>query len=120
VDKIFLRGLEVDAVIGIWDWERQIKQTVRLDLEMAADVRRAAAADSIDAASDYKAIAKRLIAFVEESRYQLVETLAEALAELLVKEFAISWVRLSVAKPGAIEGSKEVGIVIERGREDYG
>lgn len=120
MDKIFLRGLEVDAVIGIWDWERQIKQTVRIDLELATDVRRAAAADSIDAASDYKAIAKRLIAFVEESRYQLVETLAEALAELLVRELSISWVRLSVAKPGAIEGSKEVGIVIERSREDYG
>lgn len=119
MDKIFLRGLEVDAVIGIWDWERQITQKVRLDLEIAADVRKAAAADSIEAASDYKAIAKRLIAVVEASRYRLVETLAEALAEIVVKEFSIEWVRLSVAKPGAIEGSKEVGIVIERSREDY-
>lgn len=119
MDTIFLRGLEVDAVIGIWDWERQITQKVRLDLEIATDVRRAAAADSIEAATDYKAIAKRLIAFVEESRYQLVETLAESLAEIVVKEFSISWVRLSVAKPGAIEGSKEVGVTIERGSEDY-
>lgn len=119
MDKIFLRGLEVDAVIGIWDWERQIKQKVRLDLEIGTDVRKAAASDSIEAATDYKAIAKRLIAFIEASRYQLVETLAEALAEVVVKEFSIPWVRLSVAKPGAIEGSREVGVTIERGSEDY-
>ena len=119
MDKIFLRGLEVQTVIGIWDWERQIKQTVRVDLELGTDVRKAARADRIDEASDYKAIAKRLIAFIESSRYQLVETLAEALAEVVVTEFDVPWVRLSVAKPGAIEGSREVGIVIERGKADY-
>lgn len=120
MDKIFLRSLEIDAVIGIWDWEQRIRQRVRIDLEIETDVRKAAAADSIDAACDYKAIAKRLIAFTEASRYRLVETLAEALAEVLVKEFAVTWLRLSVAKPGAIEGSKEVGISIERSASDYG
>jgi dihydroneopterin aldolase len=120
VDKIFLRGLEIDAVIGIWEWEQRIKQRVRVDLEIETDARKAAAVDSIEAARDYKVMAKRLISFTEESRYQLVETLAEALAELLVKEFAVSWLRLSVAKPGAIEGSKEVGVAIERSAADYG
>lgn len=119
MDKIFLRGLEVQTVIGIWDWERQIRQTVRLDLELGTDVRKAARADDIEAARDYKAVAKRLIAFIEASRYQLVETLAEALAEVVIKEFDVPWVRLSVAKPGAIEGSREVGIVIERSTADY-
>lgn len=119
MDKIFLRALDIETVIGIWEWERRIKQRVSVDLEMGTDVRRAAAADSIDAALDYKSVAKRLIAFTEEAEFQLVETLAEALAKIVVTEFGVTWVRLSVAKPGAIEGSKDVGVVIERRRDDY-
>jgi 7,8-dihydroneopterin aldolase/epimerase/oxygenase len=120
MDRIFLRGLKIDAVIGIWEWERRIKQQVVVDLELATDTRRAAATDSIDSALDYKQIAKRLIAFVEASEFQLVETLAEAAARLIVEEFGVSWLRLSVAKPHAIEGSREVGVVIERETRDYG
>lgn len=119
MDKIFLRELKVGAVIGIWEWERRIEQTVSLDLEIAADVRAAAADDSIEAAVNYKDIAKRVIAFTSESRFQLVETLAEAVARIIVTEYGVEWVRIAVAKPGAIEGSREVGVMIERSRADY-
>ncbi len=119
MDKIFLRELKVPAVIGIWEWERRIEQTVSLDLEIAADVRAAAADDSIEAAVNYKDIAKRVIAFTSESRFQLVETLAEAVARIIVTEYGVEWVRIAVAKPGAIEGSREVGVMIERSRADY-
>ncbi|HEU4616728.1 MAG TPA: dihydroneopterin aldolase [Gammaproteobacteria bacterium] len=119
MDKVFLRGLKVETVIGIWDWERRIKQTVSVDLEMAADVRRAAESDAIGSALNYKDVAKRLIQFIEGSSFQLVESLAEALAKIVVTEFGVPWVSVSVAKPGAVEGSREVGIVIERRTEDY-
>lgn len=119
MDKIFLRELKIDTVIGIWEWERRIEQTVSLDLELAADVRAAAAADSIDAALNYKDIAKHVIKFTSASRFQLVESLAEAVAKLIVTEHRVSWVRVAVSKPGAIEGSREVGVVIERSAEDY-
>lgn len=119
MDRIFLRDLKIDTVVGIWEWERRIRQSVVLDLDIATDVRTAAREDSIDGALNYKSIAKRLIAFVGESRFQLVETLAEAVARLLVEEFGVEWVRVSVAKPGAIEGSRSVGVVIERAKADY-
>ncbi len=119
VDRIFLEDLRVEAVIGIFEWERRVKQTVSLDLEMATDVRRAAATDRIDDALDYKGIAKHLIRVVEESEFKLVETLAETLARIVVTEFGVPWLRLSVSKPGAIEGSRNVGIVIERSGDDY-
>jgi dihydroneopterin aldolase len=119
VDRIFLRDLKIETVIGIFEWERRIRQTVSLDVELATDVRRAACDDSIDGALNYKQIAKRLVAFVAESKFQLVESLAEAVAGIIVKEFAVTWVRVSVAKPGAIEGSRAVGVTIERTTEDY-
>ena len=119
MDRIFLRGLEIETVIGIWEWEQRIKQLVRIDLELAADIRPAAAADSIDAALDYKEIAKRVIAYVGDSRFKLVETLAENVAKIIVVEFGVPWLRLSVSKPGAIEGSRDVGILIERSTDDY-
>jgi dihydroneopterin aldolase len=119
VDRIFLEDLRVEAVIGIWEWERRVRQTVSLDVEMATDVRKAAATDRIEQALDYKGIAKQLIATVETSEFQLVETLAETLARIVVTEFGVSWVKLSVSKPGAIEGSKNVGVIIERSTEDY-
>ena len=120
MDRIFLRDLKIETVVGIWEWERRIRQNVVLDLEIATDVRKAARDDSIDDALNYKSIAKRLIAFVGEARFQLVETLAEAVARLLIEEFHVEWVRVSVAKPGAIEGSRVVGVVIERAKADYG
>jgi 7,8-dihydroneopterin aldolase/epimerase/oxygenase len=118
-DVIFLTGLTVDCIVGIWDWERRVKQKIVLDLEMAADVRRAAASDSIEDTLDYKKVTKRLLGFVGESQYQLVETLAERVAELIVTEFGVPWVRVRLNKQGAIRGARDVGILIERRREDY-
>ena len=119
MDRIFLHGLEVEAVIGIWEWEQRIRQLVRIDLELATDIRPAAATDSIDEALDYKENAKRLIAYVSESRFKLVETLADNVARIIVVEFGVPWLKLSISKPGAIEGSREVGILIERTTGDY-
>ena len=116
MDTIFLRDLEIDATIGIFEWEKRIKQKVRIDLEMAADIAKAAASDSIEDTLDYKAISKRIILFVEESSYELIETLIEKIAEILLKEFKIPWVRITLSKPGAVRGSRDVGIVIERGK----
>ena len=115
MDIIFLRDLRIETIIGIYDWERRIKQTVSLDLEMGADIRKAAASDHIDDTLNYKAVAKRLIEFVGASEYQLVETLAERIAELVLGEFNVPWLRLTVNKTGAVRGARDVGIVIERG-----
>ena len=115
MDIIFLRGLHIETVIGIYDWEREIKQTVILDVEMAADVRKAANTDDISDTLDYKAVSKRIIGFVETSEFFLVETLAEKIAEIILKEFSIPWLRLTLNKTGAIRGASDVGIVIERG-----
>jgi dihydroneopterin aldolase len=115
MDIIFLRDLRIDTVVGIWDWERRIRQTVSIDLEMAADIARAAATDSIDDTLNYKKVAKRLVAYIEASEFQLVETMAERIAEIVLGEFEVPWVRVTVNKPGAIRGSRDVGVRIERG-----
>jgi len=115
MDIVFLRGLRVETVIGIYDWERRIKQTVELDLEMAADVSKAAASDKIEDALDYKSVAKRLLSFVEESEFQLVETLAERCAQIIQDEFGVPWMRLTLNKVGAVRGANDVGVIIERG-----
>lgn len=116
MDIIFLTDLRIDTVIGIFDWERRIKQTVIFDLEMGADIRKAAATDSIADTLDYKAVAKRVIQFVEASEFQLVETLAEKVAQLILDEFTVPWVRVKLNKTGAIRGARDVGILIERGQ----
>ena len=115
-DKVFITGLRATAVIGIYDWEREIRQNLRLDLEMQTDVRRAAASEDIADALDYEKISNRVRDFVEQSEFLLVETLAEQLAGLLIAEFNVPWLRLSVHKPGAIEFADDVGVVIERQR----
>jgi dihydroneopterin aldolase len=115
MDLIFIRDLRIETVIGIYEWERQIKQTVSIDLEMGTDIRRAAATDSIADTLNYKAVSKRLIQFVSESQFLLVETLAERIAAILLDEFRVPWLRLVLSKPGAVRGSREVGVVIERG-----
>lgn len=112
---VFLRDLRVETIIGIFEWERTTRQVVAIDLEMAADVARAAASDSIEDALDYKSISKRLIDFVSSSSYQLVETLAEEVARIVREEFAVPWVKVTLSKPGAIRGARDVGVVIERG-----
>jgi dihydroneopterin aldolase len=117
-DIIFLRGLEVECLIGFIDWERRIRQKVVIDFEMPADCRRAAASDAVEDTLDYKRVAKRIIAFVGESEFQLVETLAHRTALLILEEFGIEWIRISINKPGAIRGSRDVGVSIERTRAD--
>ena len=119
MDKIFLRELEIEAVIGIWEWERRIKQVVSIDLEMAADARVASGTDSVGGTLNYRDVAKRLIEFVGESQFELVETLAEAVARIVIVDFGVAWTKVAVAKPGAIEGSRTVGVMIERTSEDY-
>ena len=115
MDKVFIEGLEIDALIGIYDWERRIRQTLRFDLEMAFDNRVPAARDDIALTLDYKAISKRLVDFVSQSGYGLVETLAEECARIVMQEFGVTWLRLKLSKPGAVRGAVAVGVIIERG-----
>ena len=115
MDIVFLRGLKIETVIGIYDWERKIRQPVVLDLEMGSDVGRAAVSDRIEQALNYKAVSKRLIDYVEGSEFQLVETLAERIAELVRSEFPVPWLRLTLNKGGAVRGAQGVGVIIERG-----
>lgn len=115
MDKIFLEDMRVETVIGIWEWERKIRQTVAIDLEMSADIRKAAASDEVEDTLNYKSVAKRIQAFVGESSFQLVETLAEKIAAIVLDEFDVAWVRVRLNKPGAIRGAKGVGVLIERG-----
>lgn len=115
MDIVYIRELEIEAIIGIYDWERESKQTVSIDLEMGCDNTKAAASEDIADALDYKAVAKRLISFVEGSEFLLVETLAEKIAAIVLEEFSVPWLRLRLGKPGAVTGSKDVGVIIERG-----
>ena len=118
MDIIYLNDLRIDTVIGIFDWERRIRQTVVFDLEMGADIRKAAASDDIEDTLNYKAVAKRLIQFVGESEYRLVETLAEKVAEIILTEFDVPWVRVRLNKQGAVRGARDVGVIIERGTRE--
>lgn len=115
MDIVFLRDLRIDTVIGIYGWERRVRQTLVFDLEMSADVARAAASDQIEDTLNYKSVAKRLMQFVGESEFQLVETLAERCAEIIREEYGVRWVRLTLNKKGAVRGASDVGVIIERG-----
>ena len=115
MDIIYLSDLKIETIIGIYDWEREIKQTICIDLEMATDIRKAAEHDDIAYTLNYKDVAKRLITYVESTDFQLVETLAERITEIVLTEFNVPWERLKLSKPGAIRGAKDVGILIERG-----
>lgn len=114
MDIVYISELEIQTIIGIYDWEREQKQTVSLDLEMGTDIKPAAASEDIAKALDYKAVAKRLIAHIESSEYLLIETMAEAVATIVLTEFNVPWLKLRLGKPGAVTGSKDVGVVIER------
>ena len=114
-DRVFIEELEVQTIIGIFDWEREIKQTISIDLEMEFDIRRAAETDSIEDTLDYKTVSKRLIHFIEDSEFQLVEALAERCAAIVLTDFPVNWLRLKLGKPGAVRGSSAVGVIIERG-----
>lgn len=115
MDIIFIRDLRIETLIGIYDWERNVKQTVILDLDMGADIAKAARTDQIEDTLDYKSVAKRLIQFVSDSHFQLVETLAEQCARIVLEEFGVPWIRLSINKIGALRGARDVGVRIERG-----
>jgi len=116
MDKVFLTALETDPVIGIYDWERKITQRVLIDLEMATDIRRAAETDDIKYTLDYEAISNRVIAYTNDSEFGLIESLAEKISEIVMQEYSVSWVRVTVHKPGAIEAAADTGISIERGQ----
>ena len=115
MDIVFVRGLKAETVIGIYDWEREIRQSVILDLEMSTDVRRAAASEDIGDAVNYKAVSKRLVEFIEASEFKLVETLAERCAGIILDEFGVGWLRLTLNKIGAVSAARDVGVIIERG-----
>ena len=117
-DRIFLRGLQVECIIGFIEWERRIKQTVVVDIELPVDCAKAAETDEVGSTVDYKRVAKRIIAFIEPSDFKLVETLAHRTAMVVIEEFQVAWFRISINKPGAIRGSRDVGVTIERTRAD--
>jgi 7,8-dihydroneopterin aldolase/epimerase/oxygenase len=116
MDKVFIEALEIETLIGIYDWERRIRQTLQFDIEMAFDNRKPAATDNIADTLDYKAVSRRLVEYVSASSFGLVETLAERCAEIILDEFAVSQVRLKLSKPGAVRGARAVGVMIERSK----
>jgi 7,8-dihydroneopterin aldolase/epimerase/oxygenase len=116
MDKIFIHALKTEAIIGIFDWERQVKQTVVVDIELSADIRKAALTDAIADTLNYKGVAKRVLAFIETSQFHLVETLAEHIAMLILEEFGVAWVSIVLSKPGAVRSSRDVGVALERDR----
>lgn len=117
MDIIFLGGLEVETIIGIYDWERVTKQTVIIDIEMSVDIEKAAQSDDIQYTVDYKAVARRITSFVESSQFLLVEKLISEIARIIRTEFGVAWVKVTLNKKGAISAASDVGIVIERGEK---
>jgi dihydroneopterin aldolase len=117
-DKIYIHALKTEAIIGIFDWERQVRQTVIVDIEIGADVRKAALSDSIDDTLNYKRVAKRVLTFIQESKFHLVETLAEHLAMLILEDFGVASVHVALSKPGAVRSSRDVGVIIDRTQAD--
>lgn len=117
-DIVFIHDLQIDCVIGVFDWERKIKQTLSFDIEMAADTTKAAVSDDLEDALDYKEVAKRVIARVESNQDLLVEKLANDVIDMIRADFSVGWVRLKLQKLGAVTGSKSVGVILERGQRD--
>lgn len=115
MDITYIRGLKIETIIGIYDWEREIKQTVSLDLDMGCDIKKASETEDLQYTLDYEAISNCLIEFVEGSAFQLIETMAELGAALVMERFNIPWIRFKVSKPGAVKAAEDVGVVIERG-----
>lgn len=120
MDIVYIRGLEVKTVIGVYDWEREIRQPISVDLDMATDMSKAAATDEHEYVLDYKVVCLRVAEFIEGSDLKLLEAMAEEIAKLLQKEFHVPWVRVKISKPAAITGAKEVGVIIERGTRASG
>ena len=120
MDKIFITDLRVETIIGIYDWERTTRQTVALDIEMSADIARAAASENIEDTLNYKTLSKTIEAFIVDSEFQLIETMAERVCEIIRRDFGVHWVKLTVHKPGALSNSTDVGVIIERGNSEFG
>lgn len=118
MDTVFIRGLKARTIVGIFEWERRLPQSIMLDIEMATDTRPAADSDSIDDALDYKRVAKAVVQHVEESRFQLVESLADSIARRILQDFDVAAVELTLNKHGALSDAADVGIRIRRNRED--
>lgn len=117
MDLIYVRNLRAECVIGVFEWERRIRQTIAIDLDLAADIAKAARTDRLEDTLDYKAVAKRILDFVGQSQFQLVETLAEKVAEVVLTEFTVRWVRVRINKKGALRHATDVGVIIERGQK---
>ncbi len=115
MDLVYIRELEVETVIGVYDWEREIRQRINLDLEMGTDIRQAANTEDVDNTLNYKSVSDRLIEFIEQSEFLLIETMAEQIAEIVLHEFSVKWLRLRLGKPGAVPQAADVGVIIERG-----
>ena len=115
MDTVSVRDLRVPAVIGVHEWERGIEQTLVVSVEMATDVRRAAATDALPDALDYSAVADTITAVLREGRFQLIETAAERVAERLFVDFPLTWLRLELRKP-IVSGSYTAAVTIERTR----
>lgn len=114
MDHVFIEGLEIEALIGIYDWERRIRQTLVFDIDMAFDNRVPAASDAIEDTLNYKAVSRRIVDYVSQSDFGLVETLAERVAAIILDEFGVRSVRLKLSKPGAVRGARAVGVTIVR------
>ncbi|MEC9205749.1 MAG: dihydroneopterin aldolase [Pseudomonadota bacterium] len=117
MDTIFIKELCVDTVIGIYDWERKIKQVICIDLELGTNIALASKSDDVQDTLDYKEIAKSVKSFVQKSEFKLVESLAEETIKLIFKKFDVTYIKGRFSKPGAVTGSKEVGVIIERTKD---
>jgi dihydroneopterin aldolase len=117
MDIVYIRDLQIETVIGIYDWEREIKQTVSLDIDMATDIRKAAESDNIQDTLSYNTVAKRLIEFISGSEFLLVEAMAEQCGQIVMNEFNVPWLKLKLSKPRAVLGARDVGVIIERGEK---
>ena len=115
MDIVYIRDLKIETIIGIYDWEREVKQLVSLDIDMAHDIERAAKTQNIDDALDYGAVSQRLLDFIGSSEFLLIEAMAEQCAAIIIQEFSVPWLRLRIGKPGAVKDAQDVGVIIERG-----
>ena len=120
MDIIYINDLRIETIIGIYGWERKTKQTVILDIEMGTDIRKASTTENVEDTLNYKLVAERLFEFVGGSEFELVETLAERISDILLNEFDVPWLRLKLNKQGALKGVRDVGVIIERGQKEIG
>lgn len=115
MDRIFITGLSIETIIGIYDWERTTRQRVIIDLEMSADIAKASKAEDVDSTLNYKTLSDTLTNFIENSEFQLIETMASRICEIVIEDFGVAWVKLTLHKPDALSGNTDVGVIIERG-----